>query len=100
MTLWASTALMLLAGCAVGPDYSNYEWKKRGGSIEERNRLLAEAKVHAIQAYPDPISMDQIQAEPIAAPAIRSAKRNEVIINFMASKGWQFVPRESAAARN
>lgn len=84
---------LLLFGCAVGPDYSNYEWRKAGGKIEERDRFLAEGKMHAIQAYPDPISQEQIHAEPINAPSIRTGKRNEVIINFMASKGWRFVPK-------
>ena len=88
----ASLAIFLY-GCAVGPDYSNYEWRKAGGKAEERDRLLAEGKMHAIQAYPDPISQEQIYAEPINAPAVRSAKRDEVIINFMASKGWRLVPR-------
>jgi len=85
---------LFISGCAVGPSYSNYEWRKAGGKIEERDRLLAEAKVHAIQAYPDPISRDQITAEPINASAIRTEKRNEVIINFMASKGWHLVEKK------
>ena len=85
-----------LASCAFGPDYSNYEWKKKDGTIEQRDRLLAESNVHAIQAYPDPISQEQINSEPLNAPSIRRAKRDEVIINFMASKGWQFVPKPKA----
>ena len=91
ISLFAICALFF--GCAVGPDFSNYEWRKHGGTTDERNRFLAEAKVHAIQAYPDPISQEQIYAEPINAGAVRGSKRNEVIINFMASKGWSFVPR-------
>lgn len=84
---------LLLFGCAVGPDYSNYQWRKAGGKTEERDRLLAEGKMHAIQAYPDPISVEQMNAEPINASAIRTSKRNEVIINFMASKGWRLVTK-------
>jgi hypothetical protein len=89
------------SGCAgEGPDYSQYEWRKPGGTAAERDRLLAEGNVHAIQAYPDPISQAQIDSEPINAPAIRAAKRNEVIISFMASKGWHLVPKTEGAARH
>ena len=91
----------LFSGCAgEGPDYSQYEWRKAGGTAAERDRLLAEGNVHAIQAYPDPISQAQIDSEPINAPAIRAAKRNEVIISFMASKGWHLVPKTEGATRH
>ena len=83
-TLLLFAASALLCSCVIGPGYSNYEWRKNGDTTGERDRFLAEAQVAAIQAYPDPISMDQIHAEPINEPMIRTAKRNEVIINHMA----------------
>jgi len=80
--------------CATGPDYTNYEWKKAGGTIEQRDQLLAEARVNAIQAYPDPISQAQINSEPLNAPSIRRVKRENVMIDFMASKGWKFALKQ------
>jgi len=87
---------IFFAGCAVGPGYSSYEWRKPGGTTEQRDQLLAEARVHAVQAYPDPISQEQIYSEPLNAPAIRRAKRESVIIDFMASKGWKFVLKSTS----
>ena len=84
---------LLLTACATPVEYV---WVKPGGTIAERDRCLGAAKVAAIQAYPDPMSQAQIYSESIAAPTIRRMKREEVILNSMASQGWQSVPKTPA----
>ena|SRR5450432_2754224 len=90
-TLLLITTAALLSSCAIDSG-AKYEWRKPKGTTEERDRYLAEAQIEAIKAYPDPISQEQINAEPINAPAVRRAKRDEIIVTYMASKGWSLVP--------
>src|SRR5690349_1773925 len=35
---------LLITGCAVSPDYSNYDWHQRGGMVDEDDKSLASAK--------------------------------------------------------
>jgi len=83
-----------LLGCASAPEnQTQYIWQKAHGTAEERNEVLAAGNVAALQAYPDPISRDQITAEPINAPVIRQEKRNQLITDYMLAHGWHLVPQ-------
>lgn len=80
---------VLMLGCAGSPEsQTQYIWKKAHGTTEARNEALAAGNVAALQAYPDPISMQQMESEPIGAPAIRREKRNQIITDYMLAHGW------------
>ena len=88
------TISLLVSGCAafLGPSYSDHVWYKKSGSIAERDKYLLEADLLATQTIQDPIGVDT--SEPINAAAIRQQRRNDIIIKYMRTKGWQFLPKD------
>jgi hypothetical protein len=86
-----ATCLCLGLGACTTP--TQYQWTKPGGTIQERDQCLAAARVEALQAYPNPMSAEQVHSESIAAPLMRKAYREEIIINSMAAQGWSLTPK-------
>lgn len=87
-------SISVLSGCAafLGPSYSDHVWYKKGGSVTQRDSYLAEADLLATRSIQDPVGVDT--SEPINAPAIRQQRRNEIIIKYMRTKGWQLMPKD------
>jgi hypothetical protein len=76
--LLAALALPLLfAGCAVSPDYSNYDWHERGGMVGDQDRSLAGAKIEPFRDRNRTVRSD-VSITPTGAP---SAAEQSVIID-------------------
>ena len=67
----------LFTGCAVSPDYSNYDWHQRGGMVEEQDRSLAGAKIEPFRDRSRTVRSD-VSITPTGAP---SSSEQAVIID-------------------
>ena len=90
--IWWLAALILagaLSGCST-MELGDNVWYKQGGTIEERDRLLAAAQVQAAQAHavPKPGAPDQ--------PNARQQTEREVVLTTMTAAGWRLVPKSEA----
>jgi hypothetical protein len=90
--IWWLAALILagaLSGCST-MELGDSVWYKPGGTIEERDRLLAAAQVQTAQAHATPTP---------GAPDQASAKRQterDFVLTTMTAAGWRLVPKSEA----
>jgi hypothetical protein len=90
--IWWLAAIILagaLSGCST-MELGDRVWYKKGGTIEERDRLLAAAQVQAAQAHaaPRPGAPDQSHA--------KQQTEREVVLTTMTAAGWRLVPKSEA----
>jgi hypothetical protein len=64
---------LFLSGCAVSPDYSNYDWHQRGGMVDEPDRSLAGARIEPFQGNRRVVRTDVSMTPPGATPAEQQA---------------------------
>lgn len=91
---WRLAAIVLagvFTGCSTF-DMGNKVWYKPGGTIEERDRLLAAAQVQAEQAK---IPYDPNNTG--VPPNPRESERHTVL-TFMTAAGWSLVPPSEAGS--
>ena len=92
--IWWLAAIILagaLSGCTT-MEYGDQVWYKPGGTIEERDRLLAAAQVQAAQAHatPKPGAPDQ--------SAAKQQTEREIVLTTMTGAGWHLVPKSQAGS--
>ena len=90
--IWLLAAL-IIAGAACGctsMEVGDRVWDKPGGTIEERDRLLAAAQAQAAQAHaaPTPGAPDQ--------PNARQQTERQAVLATMTAAGWHLVPKSEA----
>ncbi len=94
--IWLLAAI-IFAGCLAACstlnstfDIGDRVWYKPGGTIEERDRLLAAAQVQAVKAHADetPGAPDQKNA--------RQQTERHTVLTFMTAAGWRLVPKTEA----
>lgn len=90
--IWWLAAFILagaLSGCST-IETGDRVWYKQGGTIEERDRLLAAAQVQAAQAHavPKPGAPDQSYA--------KQQTEREVVLTTMTAAGWRLMPKSEA----
>lgn len=68
-----AAATSFVTGCAVSPDYSNYDWHTRGGNVEEQDRALASARIEPFQSRRS-FARTNEPLTPVGAPPSREAE--------------------------
>ena len=90
--IWLLAAIILagaLAGCST-VETGDRVWYKSGGTIEERDRLLAAAQVQAVQAHAAPTAGASDQA------GARQQTERQAVLTTMTAAGWRLVPKSEA----
>lgn len=64
-----AVATAFFTGCAVSPDYSNYDWHSRGGIVQEQDQALASARIEPFQSR---VARANEPITPVGAPPSRS----------------------------
>jgi hypothetical protein len=59
----------MFTGCAVSPDYSNYDWHERGGMVSDQDRSLAGARIEPFRDRSRTVRSDVSMTPPGAPPA-------------------------------
>jgi hypothetical protein len=73
-------------------DFGGKVWYKPGGTIEERDRLLAAAEVQAAQAE---------ATQTPGSPGVTQNRRqteHHTVLTFMTAAGWTLVPKSQASS--
>lgn len=91
----ASVATALITGCAVSPDYSNYDWHSRGGMVDEQDRSLAAARFEPFQGRREVRARAD---EPLTPPGASTARQQEVIIDPGSTASRPIVTRTRTVA--
>ncbi len=91
--IWLLTAVILagaLSACSLLDNTGARVWYKPGGTIEERDGVLAAAKVQAAKALADqhPGSTDPKDA--------RAQIERHTVLTFMTAAGWNLVRKSDA----
>ena len=73
-------------------DFGGKVWYKPGGTVEERDRLLAAAEVQAAQA-----EATQTPGSPNVTQNRRQTEHHTVL-TFMTAAGWSLVPKSQASS--
>jgi len=90
--IWFLAALILagaLSGCST-LDFGDKVWYKEGGTVEERDRLLAASQLQATQAHAaeTPGGSNQTSA--------RAQSERQAVLTVMTAAGWRLVPKSEA----
>lgn len=86
---------IVLAGTLTGCEtfgLGDSVWYKPGGTVEERDRLLAAAEVQAVQAQ---------SAFPAGSPNVtvdRKQTERHTVLTFMTAAGWSLVSKKEAGS--
>ena len=75
----ALVAGSLLSGCAISPDYSNYDWHARGGIVEEEDRSLASARIEPFRNART--ARRPAADEPLTPPGAPPSRTQAVVVN-------------------